>query len=551
MSYLLKKNFFSTLVNGKNSLRRIALILLMLALVPTAFYTVYEFSSLNANEEILSEMYSRQLDAILYSVNDHTSSVMTSWANRMSKLYESKPIGRRWQKDSVTFEREFNSLCAEIQVENFQLSDSTGKDFFPPEASRTEWDSIIIQNAHRLEKLPRYLRLGYRLLEPLYLRSGYDLLGPFFSRRDSTSRELHVFIVFAVSVTSRTNLMGVFLNEQEFIRKVIGTKLKDISGDSFILGVIKKDSNQLIFSTSDTEVGSLHQRKRLWLFPGHELAIRLKGTTIDELAQSRTKRNLLLIVLMDVVLLAGAWFVYRSIRYEMELVRLKSDFVSNVSHELRTPLALIRMYGETLEMGRVKSDEKRQEYYGTIVKESERLTRLVNNILDFSKMEAGKKEYSFTVAQLNDVIRNVMATYEYHLKAEGFASFVELDDAVLPVRADVETITEAVVNLIDNAVKYSGENKYLKVKTLRENDACVVEVEDHGIGIAAEHHSKIFDKFFRVGSALVHNTKGSGLGLALVKHIMDAHNGKVEVASTIGVGSTFRLIFPFNITEKS
>lgn len=510
-------------MSEKNTLRIIVVILLLLVLIPTAFYTAYEFSTLNAHEQMLSEMYNRQLDAILYSVNEHATAVVTNWANRLSKLYEKERA-----VDSAAFEKELKSLSREIRADGFSFSDSTGKGFAGPDFQS---DSIIARHAFRLGRLPRYLRSGYRKLEPLF-------------PCDSSSPHCRMLIVFAIGSSSRNTLIGVRLQEEEFIRAVIATKLRDIAGNSLILGVKLTNSNYLIFSTSETNAEGLRQKKTLWLFPNYELGIRLKGTTIDELAQSRTKRNVILILLMDSILLAGVWFIYKAIRREIELARLKSDFVSNVSHELRTPLALIRMYGETLHMGRVASEEKKQEYYATIVTETERLTRLVNNILDFSRMEAGKRQYVFSDVQLNDLLLSVMATYEFHLKGEGVTPIIELDQSLPTISADVEAVSEAIVNLIDNAVKYSRENKFLKVKTLQRNGSCVVEVHDHGIGIAAEHHGKIFDKFFRVGNSLVHNTKGSGLGLALVKHIVNAHGGRVEVESAVGKGSTFRLVFP-------
>jgi two-component system phosphate regulon sensor histidine kinase PhoR len=209
------------------------------------------------------------------------------------------------------------------------------------------------------------------------------------------------------------------------------------------------------------------------------------------------------------------------------------------------------MFGETLEMGRVKSEEKKQEYYNTIVKESERLTRLINNILDFSKMEAGKKQYKFENADLNTIVSNVMNTYSYHLHSEGFAPHIELANNLPMLSIDAEAVTEAIINLVDNAIKYSGEEKFLCLRTNRQGSMLAVEIEDHGVGIAEEHRKKIFDTFYRVGTALVHNTKGSGLGLALVKHIMDAHGGRVEVDSVVGTGSTFRLLFPLESRAKS
>jgi two-component system phosphate regulon sensor histidine kinase PhoR len=422
------------------------------------------------------------------------------------------------------------------------FSDSTGRGFYPAgpfpvmysDVSPNEWEHMLRRNRWKLERLPRYLRTGYRKLEPLFLG-------------DSTSPRSRVLLVFALGDNARFALMGIMLDEQQFINRVIARKLTDVAGNNFILGVLSKNSSRIIFSTSETKHEELRQQKTLWLFPGYELGIRLKGTTIDELTQSRTKRNLILILLMDVVLLAGAWLVYTSIRREMELVRIKSDFVSNVSHELRTPLALIRMFGETLEMGRVKSDEKKQEYYGTIVKESERLTRLVNNILDFSKMEAGKKQYNFQKVDINAIISSVMNTYSYHLYSEGFLPVLELSSSLPQIKADSEAVTEAIINLIDNAIKFSETEKFLRLRTFVRDSIVAVEVEDHGVGIAQEHKKRIFDTFYRVGAALVHNTKGTGLGLSLVKHIMDAHGGLVNVDSVVGKGSTFRLLFPLNV----
>jgi two-component system, OmpR family, phosphate regulon sensor histidine kinase PhoR len=251
-----------------------------------------------------------------------------------------------------------------------------------------------------------------------------------------------------------------------------------------------------------------------------------------------------LIVLLDVVLLAGAWIVYRSIRKEMDLVRMKSDFVSNVSHELRTPLSLIRMYSETLEMGRIVSEERRQEYYSTILGETERLSRLVNNILDFSKMEAGKKQFQFDELDLNTVVSNVVKTYEFQMHSDGVTPVLDLDGAIPPVSADQEAVSQAVINLLDNAIKYGGPEKYLKLSTGTEGGFAFIEVTDRGIGIAPEHQAKIFDTFYRVSTGLVHTTKGSGLGLALVQRIMEAHRGNIRVRSAPGKGSSFRLSFP-------
>lgn len=521
-------------MKAKHTLRTIVVILLLLVLLPTIFYSVYEFSSLNANEQILSEMYSRQLDAILYSVNDYAWTVVNNWANTIARSLET---GKRDDAQQTAALEEFLTRTTEIEM--LALADSAGA---PPRIlvrtpqkaeARVSFQELLHQNREKLERLSRYLETGYRKLEPLFIG-------------DSSNRR--VVLVFAVNAP-RERFVGIVLNERRFIEKVLGTKLVDVAGTNFILGVVA--GHALIFSTEPTHAEQLRQQKPLWLFPGYDLGVRLKGTTIDELAQSRTRRNLLFIAALDAVLLAGAWFVYTTIRREMELVRIKSDLVSNVSHELRTPLALIRMFAETLEMGRVRSEEKKREYYSTILKESERLTRLVNTILDFAKMEAGKKEYHFQAANINRIVTEVLNTYSFHLHSEGFTPVVELGKELPDVVLDQEAVAEAIINLLDNAVKYSGEKKFIRIATGMRDSSVAVEIEDHGVGIAPEHRKKIFDTFYRVSSGLAHNTKGSGLGLSLVKHIVDAHGGKVELESAVGKGSTFRLLFPIHSPQES
>jgi signal transduction histidine kinase len=218
--------------------------------------------------------------------------------------------------------------------------------------------------------------------------------------------------------------------------------------------------------------------------------------------------------------------------------------VSNVSHELRTPLALIRLYAETLELGRITTREKKHQYYRIIRKESERLTALINNILDFSRIEAGRKEYEFRETDIADLVRNTLDSYRYQIEQQGFELEEKIDTELPAVRIDREAIARALVNLVNNALKYSKDEKYIGVKLYRDNGAVKLEVADHGIGIARRDQTKIFEKFYRAGDPLVHNTKGSGLGLSLVRHITEAHGGAIEVESQPGAGSKFIMSLP-------
>jgi signal transduction histidine kinase len=223
---------------------------------------------------------------------------------------------------------------------------------------------------------------------------------------------------------------------------------------------------------------------------------------------------------------------------------LKSDFVSNVSHELRTPLALIRLYAETLELGRITTPQKKNEYYGIIRKESERLSSLINNILDFSRIEAGGKEYDFRETDIAELVRNTLDSYRYQIEQQGFALEEKIDSGIPAVKVDREAIARALVNLVNNALKYSDSEKFLAVRLYRDQSVLKLEVSDRGIGIERHEQSRIFEKFYRTCDPLVHTTKGSGLGLSLVRHITQAHGGDVEVESIPGSGSKFTVWLP-------
>ena len=280
------------------------------------------------------------------------------------------------------------------------------------------------------------------------------------------------------------------------------------------------------------------------VFRGLALGIKFQGTSVEAIGRRWVMQSFLILGALSLLMIGGLVLTYRSVSKEMALAHLKSDFVSNVSHELRTPLALIRLYAETLELGRITTQEKKEEYYRIIRKESERLTALINNILDFSRIEAGRKEYDFRETDIAELVRNTLDAYRYQIEQQGFAFEQSIDASIPAVRVDREAIARALVNLVNNALKYSADEKFLGVKLYRANDSLKLEVVDRGIGITRREQSKIFEKFYRTGDPLVHNTKGSGLGLSLVRHITQAHGGEVEVESTPGKGSKFILSLP-------
>lgn len=281
-------------------------------------------------------------------------------------------------------------------------------------------------------------------------------------------------------------------------------------------------------------------------FPGLTMAVKLPGTTLAAMEQRFVRTDFMVLGAITLLLAAGIVLTHRNISREMALAKLKSDFVSNVSHELRTPLSLIRLYAETLEMGRLKSPDKYHEYYCIIRKESERLTGLINNILDFSRIEAGRKEYEFRETDMRELVHNTLDSYRYQIEQHGFAYEEKIADDVPPLKVDREAMARSLLNLVNNALKYSQDRKFIGVNLFRDNGSVKLEVVDHGIGIPENEQHKIFEKFYRVGDPLVHTTRGSGLGLSLVRHIVQAHGGQVYVDSAPGRGSKFTIALPVN-----
>jgi len=226
---------------------------------------------------------------------------------------------------------------------------------------------------------------------------------------------------------------------------------------------------------------------------------------------------------------------------------MRSDFVSSVSHELKTPLTAIRMFAETLRYGSNSDPGVTSEYLDTIVGESERLTRLLNNVLDLSKIEQGQKVYTREPVSLSQIAERAARAVAYPLSTEGFHLSVDLDQEMPDVHVDGDSVEQAVLNLLTNAMKYSGEARDIDLSLTRRNGHAVIAVRDSGIGIPPEHQPHLTEKFYRVRSRENASVPGTGLGLTLVEHTARAHGGFVTVESVPGEGSTFSIHFPMEV----
>ncbi len=279
--------------------------------------------------------------------------------------------------------------------------------------------------------------------------------------------------------------------------------------------------------------------------PGTVLVVGRGDSSHTEAMATRERRlRLGMVGAFTLLILLGALVTARAVLREMEIARLRTDFVSNVSHELRTPITTIRLMGEMLAMGAVPTEDKRMQYYQTIVSESERLSRLINNVLDFARIEEGRKKFRFAPGNVGDCARQVEKITTDYVRGEGFVFEVEVAPDLPSTWFDADALVQALVNLVSNAVKYSKDHKHIRLTARREMDSVVLEVKDRGEGIDAKDLRHIFDKFYRGGDTLTRDTRGAGLGLAIVKAIVDAHSGTIRVDSKKGEGSTFAIVLP-------
>ena len=263
----------------------------------------------------------------------------------------------------------------------------------------------------------------------------------------------------------------------------------------------------------------------------------------QQLDHKRTVDALLLGGAVAIIVL-GLGLLAIAIRRERRSNELKSDFISNVSHELKTPLAIISMFGEMLANGKTKSQEQSTEYAEIIWRESVRLGRLIDNVLDFAKIERGMGVYEFAESDIVEVVERAIDLATRRLQAANMSLEAHIGEDIPHIQLDANAFTLAVLNLVDNAIKYAADGKKIELALRREDDRVVLAVKDFGPGIPVDEQTRIFERFYRAKEMRLKPIRGSGIGLALVQHIARAHGGDITVESTPGNGATFQLWLP-------
>lgn len=510
------------------STNRIGLLLGIVFLLPALFFSVYEMSALNKDEKMIQQIYEKQLDAILFSINQYSDDVLSSWITKVEAAKEAT-TDEAFQK-LLSLNPSLNRIFV---IDTIQ--DNPVIRFASLDPTTDGWEDKIQKafdsNPEIIQQLIEFKKSGFQKTISL----NYNWGNPLFH-----------CIIYISQTLKGYQVVGLIIDSEAFIQDLVGPRLQMVAKDQFVLSVFKKPTPQPLYSTLQGDTTSIQKEsltKTFWIFPEHELGIRTVGSSLQKIIDERTYTNLSLLIVLDLILIIAVILVFRNVKREVQLAQNKADFVSNVSHEIRTPLALISMFAETLEMDRVKSEEKKKEYYSIISKETQRLSGIVNKILNFSQTEAKKKILHPEAMDLKTATEDVLKTYDFHLRNKGFVYELKNSDS-LWVIADREAFMEAFINLIDNAIKYSADQKRLEISLMVEKEFGLLIVKDFGIGISQQDQKHVFDKFYRVSSGNLAKTSGTGLGLSLVKQLMDAQHGKITVESELGKGSCFTLYFP-------
>jgi len=341
--------------------------------------------------------------------------------------------------------------------------------------------------------------------------------------------------------------------------------------------IVRGRNGQTILASGSAPSGSVTVRTNFtgnfpdWSLEFYQQDPRLLETFLT----SRRGIYFYMFLLIAGILIFGLILTVRIVAHELELAKMKSDFVSAISHEFKSPLTSIRQLAEMLQTGRIPSEERRQQYYDVLLEQSERLSLLTDNILNFAKMEEGIKEFKFEKVNINALLEDIVSTIQDRVRHEGYVIQTKFEKSLpsimgdsaastiqdrvrhegyviqtkfeksLPsIMGDSAAITQAIANLIDNAIKFSGESRKIIVSSFTDDKYLVVAVQDFGLGIRKEEIDKVFERFYRGGDELTRIVKGSGLGLTLVKQIVEVHHGTVHVESELGRGSTFSISLP-------
>lgn len=534
--------------------KRLFLLFLLANIIPAFVLSVIAFRSAQYEKIFLAQQIEHrnlQVRGVFQDIADKIFNNMDNSLNRtMEKIVSSGSDA--WKGFPGLMQKN-------LDLENLFIINKEGKVIFPNKEDIIQKDGIAFMEFLRkdlinkgvfawLKRWPADL-IATAGLDSIAMKKQMESLKLFGT--ENNTKFLVIYKLVFNGHKQFAGIMGKKVNLEKFCNDLAGGISKALAYESSIQFLDKQDhiiASSL--SADDSYSGYLLKENLIKDIPDISVVIYQKD--VVALKQNSTRKVIFfysIIITAFLIILIGSIVLWLAVKRELELVKMKSDFVSTVSHELRTPLASLRMFGEILKEKKAKTEEEKEEYYDIILNESERLSRLIENVLDFSRIEEGRKKIIFTEESIGEIITETMDVFAPRLKKEGFTADIEIGQGLSKVTLDKESIKQALFNLIDNAIKYSSEIKEINLKAYFKGNNAMIEVKDKGKGIPKSEQAKIFEKFYRSGAHLTGETKGVGLGLPIVMAIMKIHNGDCLVESKEGKGSTFTLVLPIGIKD--
>jgi len=420
---------------------------------------------------------------------------------------------------------------------------------------KKEFDQLKSLHQVRLEQWMVIKDIRQEIIPDLQGRRNSSAYRPSSFQYQKTINDRN-FLISAVQIpgsseTRPVGLLGVKIREQHLIEDVIPAAIDNMQFSDKTDVVISHLSGKILFGEKNASEG-LTPTTEFFEDNFPPWRIEIFQSERETLGALDIKRSFYFwtILTLVVVLISGAVLISRTIAHEIAVLKLKSDFVSSVSHEFKSPLTSIKALAERLRDGKVTDSDRMKQYFSVITQDVDRLTSLVRNILDFSKIEEGKKEYEFVETDMAQLVTQQIESFKRSEYAKGLEIKIRISEDIPHLDVDKEAFSQVLNNLLDNAVKFSSDRKEVEVNLKKDDTNVIIEVKDKGIGIPPNESDKIFDKFYQGPNAVRHSARGTGLGLTLVKHTVEAHGGRIAVESQVGEGCTFFVIFPIQRREK-
>lgn len=446
------------------------------------------------------------------------------------------------------------------QKVNNAIQDILNKESLPLEtaALKDTYQDLMNEENNRRKQTERLLLFQERAAPDLRAKVPSDISdssSPANRRNVEIRRNVYFVSLFPPGQAKRNNPQdrwGLLLNASYLKDSLLLNSLQKHVPSEKSSWIVRGRESQRILASENVPPGSPIVRTNFagnfpdWILEIYHQEPRL----FDTFLTSRRGIYFYMFLLIAGILVFGLVLTVRTVSHELELARMKSDFVSTISHEFKSPLTSIRQLAEMLHSGRVPSEERRQKYYDVLLEQSERLSLLTENVLNFAKMEEGRKEFVFEKTDVKSLLEDLVSSVQERVQHAGFDIRLVVENSLPQIMADSDSLVQALNNMIDNAIKYSGKAKKVDVRAFKEDQTLVIAVQDFGIGIEKEEREKIFDRFYRGGDELTRTVKGSGLGLTLVKQIVEAHKGSIQVESEPGQGSTFSIKLPLGERNK-